>query len=213
MARSSERSARSRRVLITVSGVADRTEVPGTRQPITDSYVPVGAFSFTVLDASGFSVGDDVLVTRTPNQAWVDAVGMDACATQGTAYDTSDVSGRTCLGGSGVCAWTPESRVIGYERRIAAIDGSRITLDAPMVEAIQKEFGGGYVATYRFPGRIQKVGIEYLRSESAFASATDEQHATWMIALANVQDAWLRNVTSRFFVQGTVRRWAAGANT
>ena len=197
-------SGRSRRVLIEVSGVADRMEVPGTRQPITDAYVPVGVFSFSVPDASGFGVGDDVLVTRTPNQAWIDALGMDACATHGTEHDTSDVSGRTCLGGRGVTPWSPTSRVMRYERRIASIDGNRITIDAPITESIPRQFGGGYLAKYRFPGRIQKVGIEYVRAESDYASDTDEQHATWMIALANVQDAWVRNVTSRFFLQGTI---------
>lgn len=72
------------------------------------------------------------------------------------------------------------------------------------VEAIQKEFGGGYVAKYQFPGRIQRVGIEYLRSESDYESDTGEQHARWMIGLSSVQDAWVRNVTARFFEQGTV---------
>jgi len=195
---------RSRRVLITISGVADRAEIPGTRQSITDTYVPVGAFRITVGDASEFAVGDDVIVARTPNQAWIDAIGTDACQTKGTVYDTSDVSGRTCLGGPGVVPWTPESRLVRYERHITSVDGDKITIDAPMVEAIQKEFGGGYVAKYRFPGRIQQVGVEYLRAESDYASATDERHATRMIAFANVQDAWVRNVTSRFFEQGTV---------
>ena len=197
-------AGRRRRVLITASGVANRTEVLATRQAIADAYVPVGVFSFRVVDASGFAVGDDVIVTRTPNQGWVDAIGMDDCATEGTVYDTSDASGQTCLGGRGVMPWTPELRVMRYERRIASIDGNRITIDAPTVEAIQKEFGGGHVAKYQFPGRIQKVGIEYLRSESDYASDTDDQHARWMIGVANVQDAWVRNVTSRFFEQGSV---------
>jgi len=194
----------SRRTVINVSGVGNRTEVAGTRQAIIDTYVPVGVFTFNVSDASGFAVGDDVLLTRTPNQEWIDAVGMDDCTTVGTVYDTSDVSGQTCLGGSGVSPWTPSSRIMRYERRITAIDGNQITLDAPTVEAIQEEFGGGYLAKYQFPGRIQKTGIEYLRSESDYVSDTDEEHAVRMISLANVQDAWVRNVTSVFFEQGTV---------
>jgi F5/8 type C domain len=194
----------SRRTVINISGVGNRTEVTGTRQAITDSYVPVGVFTFTVSDASGFAVGDEVLVVRTPNQEWIDAVGMDDCTTIGTTYDTSDVSGQTCLGGSGVSPWTPGARIMRYERRITAITENEITLDAPTVEAIQDEFGGGYLAKYQFTGRIQKTGVEYLRSESDYGSDTDEQHAVRMISLANVQDAWVRNVTSRFFEQGTV---------
>jgi beta-glucosidase len=197
-------AGKSRRVLITVAGIANRTEIAGTRQLITDEYVPVGAFRLTVLNASSFAVGDDVIVTRTPNQAWIDAIGMDACNSRGTPYDTSDVSGRTCLGGAGVVPWTPASRVIRYERHITSVDGNQITIDAPTVEAIQQEFGGGYVARYQFPGRISHVGIESLRAESDYASAADERHATRMIAFANVRDAWVRNVTAQFFEQGTV---------
>jgi hypothetical protein len=194
----------SRRTVIDVSGIGNRTEVSGSRRAIIDAYVPVGVFTLNVSDASGFAVGDEVLVVRTPNQEWIDAVGMDSCTTIGTAYDTSDVSGQTCLGGSGVSPWTPSSRIMRYERRITAINENELTLDAPTVEAIQAEFGGGYLAKYQFPGRIEKVGIEYLRSESDYASDTDEQHALRMISLANVHDAWVRNVTSRFFEQGTV---------
>ena len=190
----------STRTVINVTGVADRAEVSGTRQAITDTYVPVGAHTLTVANASGFAVGDDVVVARTPNQQWIDAVGMDSCTTVGTSYDTSDVNGSTCLDNP----WTPSSRTMLYERRITAVSGNQVTIDSPMVEAVQSVFGGGSVYKYRFPGRIQRVGVEYLRAESDFASDTDEAHANRMIALGNVQNAWVRNVTSVYFVQGTV---------
>ncbi len=190
----------STRTVINVAGRANRAEVSGTRQRITDAYVPVGAHSFTVADASGFRVGDDVIVVRTPNQEWIDAVGMDSCTTVGTGYDTADVDGSTCLDNP----WTPASRTIHYERRITAVDGNRITIDSPVVEAFQAEFGGGAVYQYQFPGRIRQAGVEYLRAESSFASDIDEAHAERMIGLSNVEDAWVRNVTSVYFVQGTV---------
>ncbi|HKX33386.1 MAG TPA: hypothetical protein VJ302_37255, partial [Blastocatellia bacterium] len=189
------------RTLINVAGVGNRTEVAGTRQAITDSYLPVGARTLNVADASGFQVGDRVLVVRTPNQEWIDAIGMDACATKGTGYDTSDLVGSTCISAE---AWTPAARTMRYERLITAVNGNRITLEAPVVEAFQAEFGGGYVAKYEFPGRIENCGIEYLRSESAFASETDENHANYLISLTNVENAWVRHATSVYFVQGTI---------
>ena len=191
----------SRRTVIEVGGVGNRTELAGTSQPITDAYVPVGARTFTVADASAFHVGDAVLVVRTPNQEWIDSIGTDACSTVGTAYDTSDVNGVTCISES---HWRPTDRIMRYERTAAAVGGGLVTVDAPLVEAIQEEFGGGYLARYQFPGRIEKCGVEHLRSESDFASDTDENHAVRMIALANVRDAWVRNVTSVHFEQGTV---------
>lgn len=188
------------RTLITFAGSGAISEVSGTRKSISDSYVPVGAKSLTVADASGFRVGDEVVVTRTPNQEWIDSVGMDACTGKGTAYDTADVSGSTCLEGP----WTPSSRTMHYERRITAIDGNRLTFDGPMVEAFQSQFGGGAVYKYTFAGRIRNVGVEYLRAESSFTSATDEAHAERMVAFSAVRDGWAREITSAYFVQGTV---------
>ncbi|HEX6737801.1 MAG TPA: hypothetical protein VF310_06010, partial [Vicinamibacteria bacterium] len=190
----------SRRTVITVAGVGNRAEV-GARHPLSDAYVPVGARTFQVADASAFAPGDAVLVVRTPNQEWIDASGTDECATVGTAFDTSDVDNVTCISES---FWRPGDRIMRYERTVTAVSGNQVTVDAPVVEAIQAAFGGGYLVKYTFPGRIENCGVERLRSESDFASDTDENHATRMIALTNVQHAWVRNVTSVFFEQGTV---------
>jgi len=189
------------RNLINVAGSGGRSEVSGSRQRITSSYVPVGANSLTVANASGFKVGDNVVVVRTPNQEWIDAVGTDACSSKGTSFDTSDQNGSTCISKT---AWTPASRTIHYERRITAVAGNKITIDSPVVEAFQREFGGGAVYKYTFSGRIRQVGVERLRAESAFTSDTDEKHANYMVNFEKVEDAWLRNATSKFFVQGTV---------
>ncbi len=195
-------SGTSTRNLIEVKGSGSRSEVSGSRQRITTSYVPVGAHTFTVASGAGFRAGDDVVVVRTPNQEWIDASGTDACGTKGTSYDTSDVDGSTCLS---TTAWTPSARTIHYERKVTAVSGNQVTIDSPVVEAMQSQFGGGALYKYTFSGRIQHVGVENLRAESSFASATDEAHANWMVALTNVQNAWLRNLTSVHFVQGTMR--------
>ena len=108
--------------------------------------------------------------------------------------------------------WPPESRVMRYERRIASVDGNRITIDAPTVEAMQQEFGAGYIAKYQFPGRIQKDGTDDLRAESDFASDTDEQHATWMTAWPTCRTPGY--ATSRLDSFRRAPSWcAAGAST
>src|SRR5262249_26353130 len=191
----------ARRPLINGSGTGNREELAGTRQTIAEPYAPVGSHTLRVENASGFSVGDDVVVVRTANQEWIDAIGMDSCSTVGTAYDTSDVDGSTCISES---FWKPNDRIIRYERKITAIVGNQIVIDAPLVESFQAEFGGGYVAKYQFPGRIKECGVESLQAESDFASDTDENHAVRMIALSKVENGWVRNVTSVYFEQGTV---------
>ena len=43
-----------------------------TTYAVTDSYVPVGSKKFSITDASGFSVGDTIVLQFTPNQDWID---------------------------------------------------------------------------------------------------------------------------------------------
>ncbi|MGH3648312.1 MAG: discoidin domain-containing protein [Micromonosporaceae bacterium] len=188
------------RTLINVTGSGSRSEVSGSRKAVTSSYVPVGARTLTVSDGSGFRVGDSVVVVRTPNQSWIDAVGMDSCTTKGTSYDTSDVSGVTCLSET---VWTPSSRTIHYERTITAVNGNQLTIDSPVVNPMQSQFGGGAVYKYTFGGRISNVGVEHLRADSAYTSSTDEAHANWAVRFAAARNGWVRNVTSRYFTQGT----------
>src|SRR5262249_23952314 len=52
-------------------------EVPGTRRKITDSYVATGTRNFNIASASGYQVGDFIIVLRTPNNTWITDLGMD----------------------------------------------------------------------------------------------------------------------------------------
>lgn len=60
----------------------------GTTTAITDAYVPSGASSFGVSDASGFAVGDTVYVQRPVTSAWVAFMGMSDLVTSDGAADT-----------------------------------------------------------------------------------------------------------------------------
>ncbi|HSV13210.1 MAG TPA: glycosyl hydrolase family 28-related protein, partial [Tepidisphaeraceae bacterium] len=66
---------KTERTLINVNGSS--TQTLSNTKNITDKYVPVGAISFTVNDASGFSVGDNVIVHRPSTQQWIDDLGMN----------------------------------------------------------------------------------------------------------------------------------------
>jgi hypothetical protein len=65
------------RALIEVTGGGAAKENEKDRREITDSYVPVGARSFTVDDAKDLKVGDTVFVRRVGNAAWISTIGMD----------------------------------------------------------------------------------------------------------------------------------------
>src|SRR5690606_22448729 len=145
----------------------------------------VGARSFSVTDASGFSVGDSVIVHRPSTAEWISAIGMDKIPPR------SD--------GSPVTQWKPGSFDLRFDRTIVAIDGNKITIDAPLTNALEMIYGGGSIYRYTFSGRIAQVGVEYIRSASDFAggpwttSSFDENHAWTFIVFNAAQNGWVRN--------------------
>ena len=100
-------------LFLRISG-AGSWQTVGTPAAMTDSYVPSGATSFNVSDASGFAVGDTVLVRRPVTAAWIHGLGMDTLVRNGQPH-----------------AWISAGSLINTDRVIAAIDGNRITLDVP----------------------------------------------------------------------------------
>jgi hypothetical protein len=166
--------------------------------------VPVGARSFRVNDASGFQVGDTVIVHRPSTAEWITAIGMDQIP------ERSD--------GLPVTQWQAGSYDLFYDRIVTAIDGNRITIDAPLANSLESRFGGGTIYRYTYPGRISQVGVERIRGISDFNGTTwttssfDEDHAWKFITLDHVQNAWVRNVAALHFgfgntEVGTYAKW------
>ncbi|MEX2641388.1 MAG: hypothetical protein WD266_11910 [Balneolales bacterium] len=144
-------TGKERRTLLEIEGEGELEEVSGTRRDIVDEYVPVGARSFTVEDAGDFSVGDPVIVYRPSTAEWISAIGMD---------DIPPNPGRP----EALVQWTEGSRDIQFDRIITAIDDNTITVDAPLTHSLDQQYGGGYVFAYAFPGRLNEVGVGYLRA-------------------------------------------------
>lgn len=161
--------------LFEFEGSSGWSRTSGTSSPITDALVPCGVRTFNVASVDSFGVGDRVIVQRTPNQAWIDDLDM------------------------GQWGWTPNDFQSWTPRTITAIDGNAITLDAPLVHAIESQYGGGDIYHYHFDGAIRQVGIERLRLESAFTSETDEAHGWHAVKFARAENAWARQVTARHF--------------
>jgi len=149
---------------------------------ILDAYVPVGAMTFSIRNPGDFRVGDKVFIQRRGNEAWIRAIGMDRIP--------------------GEQPWQP--RDWSFERIITAIKGNRIAIDAPIVTAIEKRWGGGRVYRYDDPGRISRVGIENIRMiqycipEDQYCIPEEKyglgKFRGTAIALANVKHAWVRDV-------------------
>ncbi|MDB6160078.1 MAG: hypothetical protein JWO04_3784 [Gammaproteobacteria bacterium] len=162
--------------LLAVSGSGSYTR--GTSVSITDNFVPSGARSFSVSDASGFNVGDRILISRPVTAAWVSFMGMDKLVRNGLPQ-----------------TWIAPGSEILTDRTITAINGSQIFIDAPVTDSFDSQFlspPGGSIATYTFAGRISQVGIEHLRIVAPATTVTSPLYQA--ATLSSVQNGWLRDL-------------------
>ena len=168
--------------LIVVSGTGGIKEISKSRVKITDPYVPVGSVRVNVENSSGFRPGDKIILFRPGTAQWVQDLKMDQIENRG-----------------GTKQWQPSEYDIQFERTVTGVMRNTLTIDNPVVLALESKYGGGEVYRYEFPGRIAEVGIENLYCESTYSNDTDEQHGWDAISFNKIHDAWLRNVTSRYF--------------
>src|SRR5262249_16825220 len=113
-------------------------QTTGTAAKVTDSYVPSGATSFTVDDASGLAGGATILIGRPGTASWVHFMGMDTLVRNGVQQ-----------------TWLSTTTVIKADRVVTAIAGNRVTIDAPITDSYDATYvspPGVTVERYAFPG-------------------------------------------------------------
>ncbi len=179
--------------LIEIAGTGSRGyDAPREATQVIDDYVPVGATTFTVANTAHLAVGRTVWVDRPATTAWLAAIGMDRIPPHRptTGADPEPVK-----------PWD-DTYHLRFDRVVTAMDGHRVTVDAPLTNAFEQRYGGGTVYPYHFEGRIEHVGVENLRAVSAFAGQPtddDEKHGWIAVDLTRVQNGWVRDVTSVHF--------------
>jgi hypothetical protein len=183
-------SGDSRRALIEVTGDAGPVETVGSRRQIADAYVPVGATTLQVQNASAFKAGDRVMVHRPSTARWIGELGMNRF--QGWRPENR-------------LHWQPGSRDVTWDRVVTAVVGARLSIDAPLTTGIEAA-DGGWVARYDAPGRIADVGVERLQLVSWFdrSRPKDEDHAWTAVTLDHVEDAWIRDLSVRHFAGAAI---------
>lgn len=199
-----------RPALINIGGESGIKPLEETKQRITNSYVPVGARTFSVKSAKEFKTGDKVLVRRIGNQEWITAIGEDSLTV-------------------GRYRWRPFN--IEYDRIIVAVNGNKITVDAPIFTAIEDRWGGGEILKYN-DERIEQIGIENLRGVSEYDPSvrtksygnmdrpsfddpvvryegeeyfSDENHYFNFINISNAKNVWVRNMSALHFASSVVQ--------
>lgn len=173
---------KAQHTLFNFSGASGKTSISSSTKKIADTYVPIGKKQITVASGHTFVVGDKVLVHRIPNDAWISLLGMDKIS----QADPLAVD------------WTADTYDVYSERKILAVNGNIITLDAPIMDVIDPVYSTGELMKYT-SNRIEKCGIENMRISSFYASDTDELHGWTAISFANIANAWARNIEAYYF--------------
>ncbi|HEY9003483.1 MAG TPA: DUF6298 domain-containing protein [Mucilaginibacter sp.] len=186
-------AGQDRSTFIDVAGKNDRKESKEIK--ITDAYVPVNAFTFHVASAENLKAGDKIIIQRPSTEQWINLLGT-----------------KTFGGGLSALGWKPGERDIFWDRTIKSVNGNEVTIDAPLTTALDSAYGGGKIAKYEWPGRIEQTGVENLRLHSAYdvKNPKDEAHRWMAITMANVSDSWVRQVVFEHFAGSAVFVLATG---
>lgn len=151
---------------------------------ITDEYVPVGAKRFHLDNAVGLRVGMAVVVKRPSTAEWIHELGMDRIP-QNKEHS--------------VVQWKAGSKDLLFERTITALAGNEVTVNAPLVCALEQKFGGGELFAASADDAVRECGVENLRGDSEFKGPDDEKHGWVLVDVTTARDSWVRHVTSLHF--------------
>jgi hypothetical protein len=158
---------------------------------ISDS-VHVGDRTFQVADASPFTVGDNIIIVHPKTTAWLRAINFG-----GVPNDTGTSS-----------YWAGQTLPILYNRFITAINGTTITIDAPVFTTMVRSLSPSYIYKTNRSGILTKIGIENLRvdiinpyNQASTIDGDENHHAQDALWLGKIEDAWVRHCTTLHFVQ------------
>jgi hypothetical protein len=187
--------------LVRLGGVGG-WEHAGAAHAILDNYVPIGATTITVEDADEFKPGDRVVVEWAMDAPFLHAIGMDRIPPR---RDGGDIK-----------QWAV-GMALRFDRRIVNVEpaagGRRLTLDAPLTTPMLRPAAN--VWRYRFPQRVDHVGIENLGAygkafENARSSALPEGNAAGCPPEENAEDHEGASAAPSAPCTGPVLEWAAG---
>ncbi|MCB0265257.1 MAG: T9SS type A sorting domain-containing protein [Calditrichaeota bacterium] len=164
-----------------------RDSVSATTRNITTDTVFVGDRVFEVSDASPYAVGDNIVIVHPCTEAWLAAIDYGGTHSGEPGSEPEDIP------------WEVDSQPIVFNRYITAINGNKITIDAPVFNTLIRALSQSYI--YKYSRNLLKtnIGIEDLRIDIETAGGTDENHAWSGIYLHTVEDAWVRDCTILHF--------------
>ena len=156
-----------------------KPELPGTRTDIVSDLVQIGGRTLEVADPGAFAVGDHVVVVHPCTDAWLAAVDNGGTASDGP--------------------WKTDSQPIVFKRQLVAVEGSTLTIDAPVFNHLDRSLAQSYIYALDREDIVTEVGVEDLRVDIETKGGEDEDHAWSAIAMRGVEDGWVRRFTALHF--------------
>ncbi len=176
-----------RGAIISISGIANR--LLKDKFEVADVYTPLGSTTISLKSAKNIKKGDRILVNTPITQQWIDSLEM------------KDFGGET-----GWIGWKKDDFVIRADREITQVQNNKITIDAPLTNALNEKLSASDVVIYTWSGRIKSIGVENLTLKSDFDTTNpkDEQHRWYGVSIQNAEDVWVRQVNFEQFAGGAV---------
>lgn len=147
---------------------------------VIDKYIPAGSYSFTVADASGLSVGDNIEIRKPVTEKWIKFMKMDDMSRDGKPQ-----------------TWIKAGKLLIAERTIAAIDGNKIILTIPLVDSYDAKFtdDNTTLVVANTVYHLSQCGVENLRIESP-AQAVNHTKALYYALRINGEDCWVKDLNA-----------------
>jgi hypothetical protein len=150
----------------------------GTPAHIIQPYVPAGAQTITVDDASSFAPGDSIRITRVTTPKWLHFMGMDRMSRDGQHE-----------------IWVGNS--ISTIRTVVGRQNNVLTLDVPLTDSYDRTYlppEGAEIAKVDVSGEIEQDAVESLHIAAPARQIDFDDPSFRAINLYDVRDAWLRDL-------------------
>jgi hypothetical protein len=160
--------------------IAGKEEIQNVGHPahIVEDYVPSGAQSITLDDASSFAPGDAIRITRYTTPQWLQFMGMDRMVREGVPE-----------------TWVGKS--ISTRRIVTRREGNVLHLDVPLTDSYDRKYlppEGAEVTKVSVTGGIEQDGIEMLHMVAPPRHVAFDDPLFRAINLRGLRDGWVRDV-------------------
>lgn len=150
---------------------------------ISTAFVAAGNRHFEVTDASGFEVGEEIIIFHGATNEWIEAVEY------GGQAETDPNPWR---------AFEQNLNIIKL-RTITGKSGNVIAIDTPVYNHLERELSRVLVSKPNFGQRISESGVEHLRLVLESDGVLANNHGNNALILNGVVNSWAYGVTVMHF--------------